>query len=395
MSGVLEGIRVLDFGRFIAGPFCAALLADHGADVIRVDKIGGSEDRSVLPLAATGEGGLYLQMNRGKRSLTLDVGRPQAREIIRRLVSRSDIVVANMPHATLKAMGLDYASLSAINPRLVLVATDAFGRRPALADRVGFDGVGQAISSAAWMTGEGDSPRRAAVNYVDFGTAALAAFGALLALLARERTGRGQEVTGSLAATALTMTNAVLIEQAVARPDRIPQGNLGYASAPADLFRCRDASWLIVQAVGQPLWERFCRMLGAPDWLKDPRFKDDTARGKHARVVSARLGEWCAARSREEAMRELEAARIPAAPVNSPQQALDDASLRAAGFFKQVAFPGMPAPAPLVDTPIGLSHSPGAIRRRAPLLSEHTEEILREIGYRDEDIGALRKAVVV
>src|SRR5690349_8240448 len=227
-EGVLAGIRVLDFGRFIAGPFCGALLADHGADVIRVDKVRGSEDRFVLPLAASGEGGLFMQVNRGKRSLTLEPTTPEGRAIVARLIARSDVVIANMPQATLRSMGLDHASVAAINARAILVATDAFGRTGPDAHKVGFDGIGQAMSGAVFMSGDPDAPRRAAVNWVDFGTAIAAAFGAVLALLARERTGRGQEVNGSLMATALTVSNATLIEQAITQPNRVPQGNLGY-----------------------------------------------------------------------------------------------------------------------------------------------------------------------
>ncbi|HSB22662.1 MAG TPA: CoA transferase [Burkholderiaceae bacterium] len=394
-EGVLSGIRVLDFGRFIAGPFCGALLADHGADVIRVDKVGGSEDRCILPLAASGEGGLYMQVNRGKRSLSLDPTAAEGREIVRRLIARSDVVIANMPAATLQSMELDYARVSAINPRAILVATNAFGHSGPYAHRLGFDGLGQALSGTAYMTGDPGAPRRAAVNWVDFGTAISAAFGTLLALMARERSGRGQEVSGSLMATALTFANSVLIEQAINKPDRRPQGNLGYGSAPADLFECGDGQWLIVQAVGQPLWERFCAVLGATDWLADPRFADDSGRGRHAHVVSERLGAWCAARSRDEAIRAFEAARIPAGPVHSPQQALDDAHVRASGMLREIAFPGAPRPAPVAETPVRLSATPGAIRGRAPLLGEHTEAILAEIGYPPEHVARLRDAGVV
>jgi crotonobetainyl-CoA:carnitine CoA-transferase CaiB-like acyl-CoA transferase len=394
-EGVLAGIRVLDFGRFIAGPFCGALLADHGADVIRVDKVGGSEDRFLLPLAASGEGGLYMQVNRGKRSLQLDPAAPEGREIVKKLIARADIVVANLPGATLHSMGLDYANVSTINPRAILVATNAFGTAGPYAHRLGFDGLGQALSGAVFMSGEPGAPRRASVNWVDFGTAISGAFGALLALMARERTGRGQEVTGSLMATALTFTNAVLIEQAINRPDRVPQGNLGYGSAPTDLFQCADGQWLIVQAVGRPLWERFCKLLDASEWIDDPRFADDTARGKHAHVVSERLGAWCSDRSRSDAIQAFESARIPAGPVHSPQQALDDAHVRASGILREMAFPGSPRPAPLVDTPIRLSETPGAIRGRAPLLGEHTEAILAEIGYAKAQIALLRDAGVI
>jgi crotonobetainyl-CoA:carnitine CoA-transferase CaiB-like acyl-CoA transferase len=394
-EGVLAGIRVLDFGRFIAGPFCAALLADHDADVIRIDKAGGSEDRFLLPLVESGEGGLYMQVNRGKRSLSLEPTAPEGREIVKKLIARADIVIANMPGSTLKSMGLDYASVSAINARAILVATDAFGRTGPDAHKVGFDGIGQAISGAAFMSGDPDAPRRAGVNWVDFGTAISAAFGALLALMARERTGRGQEVSGSLMATALTFSNAILIEQAIAKPNRVPQGNLGYGSAPADLFKCSDGRWLMVQVVGQSLWEKFCKMLGAEAWIDDPRFGDDLGRGRHAHVVSERLGAWCAARSRADALREFEAARIPAGPVHSPQEALDDAHIRASGILREIAFPRSPSPAPVVETPIQLSETPGAIRHRAPLLGEHTVAILGEIGYSEAQVARLRSAGIV
>ena len=394
-EGVLAGVRVLDFGRFIAGPFCGALLADHGADVIRIDKVGGSEDRFVLPLAESGEGGLYMQVNRGKRSLSLEPTAPEGREIVKKLITRADIVIANLPGSTLQSMGLDYASASAINERVILVATSAFGKIGPDAHKVGFDGIGQAMSGAVFMSGDPDAPRRASASWVDFGTAISAAFGALLALMARERTGRGQEVSGSLMATALTFSNAVLIEQAITKPNRVPQANLGYASAPVDLFKCSDGRWLMVQVVGQPLWEKFCKMLGAVEWIKDPRFGDDLGRGKHAHVVSARLGAWCATRSRADALNDFEAARVPAGPVHSPQEALDDAHIRASGILREIAFPGSPQQAPVVDTPIQLSETPGAIRGRAPMLGEHTEAILGEIGYSRAQVARLRDAGVV
>ena len=203
MAGVLEGIRVLDFGRYIAGPYCAALLAEQGAEVIRIEKREGSEDRFQAPVAETGEGALFLQMNRNKLGLTLDPMRPEGQEVVRRLVATADVVVANLPPQTLAAMKLDYASLTAVKPDIILTTVTAYGRGGPYSDRVGFDGIGQVMSGAVYMTGAGDPPYRAGVAWVDFGTAFLSAFGTLAALIERGKTGRGQKVEGALLRTAV------------------------------------------------------------------------------------------------------------------------------------------------------------------------------------------------
>ncbi|MFZ1105698.1 MAG: CoA transferase [Hyphomicrobiaceae bacterium] len=394
MTGVLDGIRVLDFGRYIAGPYCAALLAEHGADVIRIEKREGSEDRFQAPVAETGEGALFLQMNRNKRGLTLDPMTPEGQEVVRRLVATADVVVANLPPQTLAAMRLDYESLTAVKSDVILTTVTAYGRGGPYASRVGFDGIGQAMSGAVYMTGTEDQPYRAAVPWVDFGTALHCAFGTMAALMARRVTGKGQWVEGALLATAVTMTNAMLIEQAVIEADRVPTGNRGQTAAPVDIFRTRDG-WILTQVIGQPLFRRWARLMGEEHWLTHERFKDDISRGNNGVLVSERMGRWCAERTTAEALEILGRAQIPAGPVLKPQQTLDDPQVQAMGFFQPVEFPGTPRPAPVAKVPVRLSATPGSIRRRAPLLGEHTDEILASLGYTGEAIAGLREKGVV
>ena len=225
MSDLLKGIRVLDFGRYIAGPYCAALLAEYGAEVIRIEKRSGSEDRYAAPVAATGEGALFLQMNRNKRSLTLDPMTPQGREVVKRLVGTADVVIANLPERSLQPMGLDYESLCAVKPDIILTTVSAYGPKGPMSQYVGFDGVGQAMSGAVYMSGQPGKPQRAWVAWVDFGTALHCAFGTVIALMERSKSGKGQIVKGSLLGTALTFGNAMLIEQAVLGINRQPTGN--------------------------------------------------------------------------------------------------------------------------------------------------------------------------
>ena len=394
MSLVLDGIRVLDFGRFIAGPYCAALLADMGADVIRVEKREGSEDRWQTPVAAGGEGALFLQVNRNKRGITLDPMTEGGREVVRDLVASADVVVANLPPQTLAQMGLDYEALTETKPDIILTTVSAFGHGGPWSHRVGFDGVAQAMSGAMYLTGHADEPMRLAYPWVDFTTAILSAFGTMAALLERATTGRGQQVEGSLLMSALTVGNAMLIEQGVLARDRVATGNRGQTAAPSDCFRTQDG-WVIVVTIGQPLFERWARLMGETNWLEDPRFRDDMSRGDHGEIVSERMARWCAERSTEACLRELEAARIPAAPVLSLQEALDHEHVKAMRFMLPVDYPGLPRTAPVADTPIRLSATPGGIRSRAPKLGEHTEEVLAEIGYDARAVSRLREAGVV
>jgi len=394
MTGVLDGIRVLDFGRYIAGPYCAALLGEFGADVIRVEKREGSEDRYQAPVTATGDGALFLQMNRNKRAMTLDPMTAEGREIVRKLVRTADVVVANLPPQTLTAMGLDHASLVAVKPDIILTTVSAYGRGGPYSNRVGFDGIGQVMSGAVYMTGEPDQPHRAQVAWVDFATALHCAFGTMAALMARERTGEGQVVEGALLATAVTLTNALLIEQAVIKADRVPTGNRGQTAAPVDVFRTQDG-FIIVQVIGQPLYERWAALMGEAHWLTDPRFKDDINRGNHGELISQRMAHWCAQRTNAEALETLGAAKIPAGEVLRPQQTLDDPHIQAMNFFQPTEFPGIPRPAPLAKVPVFLSRTAGSIRRRPPTLGEHTEEIMDELGYDAGAISSLRRRGII
>jgi crotonobetainyl-CoA:carnitine CoA-transferase CaiB-like acyl-CoA transferase len=401
VDGVLDGIRVLDFGRYIAGPFCAALLCDLGAEVIRVERIGGGEDRGMIPVGAgpakepfTGGGAMFLAMNRNKLGMTLDPAAPKGREIVRKLVATADIVVANLPPRVLRSLALDLDSLRQTKPDIILTTVTGFGSGGPLSHKHGFDGIGQSMSGAVYLSGAPEQPIAIKVPWVDFGTACLSAFGTLAALIERGKTGRGQKVEGALLRTAIAFTNATLIEQALTGVNRVATLNRGFNSAPADIFRTADG-WIVATVIGAPMFRRWARMIGEEHWLRDARFKDDQSRADHGEIISARMSEWCAARSCAEALAELEDASIVAGQVYSPQQALDDPHIRAAGLLEEVTFPGLDNTLPLAPTPIELSETPGAYRRRAPLVGEHTDEILTRLGYSAAEIAALRDERVI
>ena len=392
MAKPLEGIRVLDFGRYIAGPYAAMMLADFGADVIRIERRDGGEDRRLGPVTKSGEGSLFLNVNRNKRGMTLDPAHSMAADILPPLVKSADVVIANLPPDVLARLRLDYDSLRAVKKDVILVMASAFGPDGPYRDRVGFDGVAQAVSGAMSLTGFPDRPVRSTVSWVDYGTALHAAFGAMAALLHRTQTGEGQVIDVSLLATSVTFMTPFLMERELRGIMRGRQGNTAYYAAPSDAFRTRDG-WINVPTIGDSMFRRWARLVGREDMIDDARFKDDITRAAHAELIGEVMSAWCATRTREEATRELEGARIPCGPVYNLDEVLADEQVRARRLFEETSFCGEPV---RVSSPaVRLSRSPADVRQAAPKLGEHTDEILSELGFTADRIAAFRSQGVI
>jgi len=384
----LAGLRILDLGRYIAAPLCAAMLADQGAEVIRVEPPGGAPDREVMPIGLAGRGALYLQMNRNKKSLALDLDSLRGRAAFERLVASSDAVIVNLPPAALRRARLDYASLRACRDDIILATISAYGSEGGHADRIGFDGTGQALSGAMHLTGTGERPTRAAVSYVDYAAGMSAAFATMAALYERRLTGRGQHVEASLLGTALMMTNPMLIEEAAGARSRSAIGNRSPIAGPSDLFATQDG-WIMVQVIGDGMFRRWAGLVGRRDLLADPAFASDIARGEHGETLSAVMAQWCAQRSSAACLAELEAARIPGCRALTPAEALVAEENTAGGFFRDQPVDLGRGSVPIASRVVRTAAAAVAGQHAAPLLGAHSQELLSGLGYDPDHIARL------
>ena len=391
-QGLLAGIRVLDFGRYVAGPWCAQLLQGLGANVVRVERPTGGEDRFLYPITSE-VGAFFVHCNRGKRAITLNPTKPEGRAVVAKLIATADVIVANVPDDSLAAMGLDWASVHAANPRTVLATASTFGTTGPYAGRLGFDGIGQVMSTAAHMSGHPGEPMKAFLPWVDYGTASNLAFAVVAALYQRHATGLGVRVEASLLGTALAAAGHILTEQDAVKPNRVATGNRHPAAGPSDIVATSDGR-IIVQVVGNGIFARWCRMIGRPELVDEPRFATDELRGTNGVALSALAEAWSATRTTADALDALAENDIPAGPVLSPQLVLDDPHISSV-LMESARVDGLTAPVKVVQSPVRFSAGSVALGDRAPGLGEHTGEILAELGFSDEAVAALRTARVV
>lgn len=394
MGGILEGIRVLDVTRFVAGPAATVLLADLGADVIRIEAPGGAEDRGTLPFKEGFHGGVgFTQLGRNKRGLTLDLACDRGRAVFDRLLAGADMVFANLPPRTAAHLGLEYERMKAIKPDIIFVLMTTFGSKGPYADRLGFDAIAQVMSGLTAISGEPDKPMKHNSAWVDMSTGFLAAFGAMAALHHRNRTGEGQQVETNLLQTAMTVGNYFLLDQYFNGSNRGGTGNRAQSGGPADLIRTKDG-WVYMVALGEPMFRRFMRMIGREDLLDDPRFADDELRAENGAALSEVVTAWAGQFTNAEILPILEANRIPAGPLLTPQQALDDPHVREQ-FLVELPVEGLSRPVPYVKPPVTFSATPGEIRKGPPQVGEDCDAVLAEAGFSSEEIAGLRRDRVI
>jgi crotonobetainyl-CoA:carnitine CoA-transferase CaiB-like acyl-CoA transferase len=394
-DGPLSGITVLDLTRVLSGPYCTMLLADMGARVIKLEQPGrGDDTRAWGPPFLAGESSYFLSINRNKTSVTLDFKAPAGRAVLDRLVARADVLVENFRPGTLARQGLDYQALALAHPRLIYASLSGYGHTGPRAAEPGYDAVLQGEGGLMSITGAPEGPAyRLGVAVADIVTGMFAAQGVLLALLARHQTGRGQHVDVAMldSVAALLTYQAGIVFATGASPGRM--GNRHPSIAPYDTFDTSDGP--LVLAVGNDeQWRRFCRVTGLEPLEGDDRFATNAGRVRHYEALEPEIRRVLGSDTRAGWTARLVAAGVPCGPVRAVDEVLADAQLAARGMIESLAHRTAGAIS-VLGVPIKLSDTPGSVRSAPPTLGEHTNEVLRELGLTDDEIGQLRDSQVV
>src|SRR6185369_9668034 len=388
--GPLAGLKVVELSHIMAGPVCGLMLADLGADVLKVERLpSGDDSRRMVPPTVGGESAAFMMMNRNKRGLALDLRRPEAIAAVRRLAAGADVLVENFRRGAMERMGLGYEALHAENPRLVYCSISGYGRTGPLADRGGFDLVAQGMSGLMSITGEGPGrpPVKVGAPVTDITAGILGALGCVSAYVERLRTGKGQRVDTSLFEAGITHT---YWQSAIAFATGIAPGPMGSAhplNAPYQAFATADG-WINIGAANQANWDRFTRVIGAPQLRDDPRFKDNRGRMANLALLVETLAPYLAKRTSADWLARFEEAGLPAGPVLSVSEMHADPQAQARAMVVETTHPKA-GRTKAIGLPIKLSETPGGICRPAPVFGQHTREVLEETGYSASEISDL------
>ena len=393
--GPLRGMRVLELAQIMAGPTCGMLLADMGADVIKVEKLpGGDDSRGYREPLVNGVSAPFMMLNRNKRGIALNLKHPSGRDVLLRMVRDADVLTENYRRGTLEKFDLGYDVLAAANPGLIYCAISGYGRNGPYADKGGFDLIAQGFAGLMSITGEpGRPPVKTGNPVADINAGILAAVGILAAYAHKQKTGRGQIVDTSLMEAALQQTywHAAIHFATGASPG--PTGSAHLLTAPYQAFAARDG-WINIGGANQANWERIADVLGHPEWRDDPRFGTNTARMANLEALTDAMNTVLTTRTKAEWVAAFDAAGVPVGPVHTIGEALEHPQTLARDMVVALDHPQAGATRAL-GCPIHFSATPARVTRPAPMLGEHTRELLREYAYSDAEIDALEADGVV
>ncbi|WP_288251849.1 CoA transferase [uncultured Hydrogenophaga sp.] len=388
-AGPLAGLRVLELSQIMSGPTCGLLLADLGAEVIKIEKLpGGDDSRGYRDPQVNGVSAPFMMLNRHKRGLALNLKLERGQQVLKRLVENADVLVENFRLGTMDKLGLGYDTLSAINPALIYCAITGYGRTGPYADKGGFDLIAQGFAGLMSVTGEPGRPPVKGGNAVsDMNAGILATVGILAAYIHRLKTGQGQIVDTSLADAALQQTYWHAAVWFATQRSPQPTGSAHLLTAPYQAFEASDG-WINIGGANQANWERICEVLGHPEWRADPRFASNSERMAHLDELVERINAVVRTRSRADWQAAFDAAGVPAGPVHTIGEALSHPQTLARGMVVETVHP-QAGPTRGVGCPIHFSATPTPASTAAPLLGQHTRELLREAGYGDAQIDEL------
>ncbi len=389
-TGPLVGMRVLDLTHVMAGPTCCLMLADMGADVIKVEKAeGGDDSRRMVPPLVKGEPASFMMMNRNKRGIVLDLKKPEARAALLKLVKTADVLVENYRKGTMEKLGIGYDVLAKENPALIYCEISGFGRTGPYADQGGFDLVAQAMTGLMSITGEGPGrpPVKVGAPLTDITGGLLACMGVLAAYANRLKTGKGQRVDTSLFEAGMVHT---YWQSAIAFATGVAPGPLGSAhplSAPYQAFQTKDG-WVCLGASNQRTWLKFCEAVEAPGLAADPRFKDNAARMANLPALVAAIEPHFARYTNAEMLALLEKNGVPAGPVLDVNEAHRHPQAIARDMVPALDHP-VAGKVQTIGLPIKFSATPGGVKHAAPVFGQHTRDVLTEVGYTSSEIDTL------
>jgi crotonobetainyl-CoA:carnitine CoA-transferase CaiB-like acyl-CoA transferase len=395
MMQALDGIKVLDLSRTLAGPYSSMLLGDMGADIVKVEQPGkGDESRQFTPPAWNGESCYFLSSNRNKRSITIDLKTDEGREIIYKLAKEADVLIENFRTGALDKLGLGYEQLKELNPRLIYCSISGFGRTGPEKNRAGYDLLLQGYGGLMSITGEADrTPAKAGMSIVDLTTGMYAVYGILTALIARDKTENGQFIDVSLLDGQISLLNHMVTGYFATGK---PAGRMGSAHptlVPYQAFSAKDTD-IILAVANNGLWEKCCRAMGWEDLLEDSRFATNDVRVSNRAILIPMISERLAKLESKDIFAKLDAAGVPCGPIHTIDQVVNHPHVKAREMILEVEHPTVPN-LKIPGFPVKLSDTPASLQKYPPLLGEHTEEILDQLGYSPEQIEELKSKRII